>query len=484
MAATTILDKIKASKALSFKRLYVKRRLLSTGLFESTWQDISEDVKAWGSVSKSIDAVRYSRVRFNDANLVMANDDGLYNPNDNDASFWFGYGPQNRSLVKIEAGFLHQTQSAAGIWTNTYLPSDPTIFVGIIQGDIPLSDSNDINLPVKPLLQVFRDFNCSDLTGLTTTGMTASQFIGTLRDQTDGAGAFLFRPFFGDTTSYWDYTSSSTVYKDITNTITSAQPVDAALGPAQNDFIQMTVWDALERLAEAEDKIPYITRDGKFKFRDRDANTTGAAFAFYGNGYVNRRFGVTIKSINSYKTKISDFYSRVEVKWNDVATTTAIVSTQTAMVVGNNNAWDYGRRTYSVENPWVATLTSAQALASRIFEAVSAVPKEVDFTTSFVPHLEILDLVTLSYDSAENAYNQRWDINDWADDGTDTSADLEWAPGNALSFEGDEFKLTSIAIDLDKLTTRFIGLKTGGVNANVGGATLGSAILGDAILGG
>lgn len=483
MAVTTILDKIKASKSLTFKRLYVKRRSALTGLFESSWQEITTDVKQWGTVSKSIDAVRYSRVRFSDANLVMSNDEGRYNPNDDDASLWFGYSAQNRSLIKIEAGFLHQTQSSSGIWSNTYLPSDPTIFVGIVQGDIPLSDSNEIVLPVKPLLQVFRDFNCSDLTGLTTTGMTASQFITVLRDQTDGSGSFLFRPFFGDTTSYWDFTSSSTVYKDLTSTITSAQPVDPALQPAQNDFLQMTVWDALERLAEAEDKIPYITRDGKFKFRDRDANTTAAAFAFYGNGYLDRRFGQTIKGINSYKTKISDYYSRVEVKWSGIATTTAIVSTQTSMVVGNNDAWNYGRRTYSVDNPWVATLTSAQALASRIFESVSAVPKEIDFSTSFIPHLEILDPVTVSYDSAENAYSQRWDINDWADDGTDTSLDLEWAPGNALSFEGDEFKLTSIAIDLDRMQSRFIGLKTGGSNANVGGNTVGSAIVGDAIVG-
>lgn len=477
-----IYSEIKNPKGKVFRRLYVKRRLASTGLFESSWQDISADVKSWGRISKSIDSVRYSRVRFSDVSLVVANDYGRYNPESDESSLWYGYASQQRSLVKIEAGFIHQTLGSNGVWTNTFLPSDPTVFVGVVQGDISLGDSNDVLLPVKPLLQVFRDFSARNLTGLTTTGMTAGQFMQTLRDQTDGAGAYIFRPFFGDTTTYWNYTSTSIVYKDLNSTITSAQPVGGD-EVAQNDFLQMNVWDVIERLAEAENAVPYITRDGKFKFVDRTENTATAAFAFYGRGFQNGRHGTTIKKINSYKTKVSDYYSRVEVKWNSLATTTAVVSTQTAMVVGNNDAWNYGHRTFKVDNPWLATLTSAQSLANTIFQAVSSVPRELDFLSSFVPHLEVLDPVALNYDSTEAAPNSRWDMANWAADDTATSDDLIWAAGEAMSFQGDEFKLTSIDINLDSFECHFVGIKTGGTLPNSGGNTVGSAIVGDAILG-
>jgi hypothetical protein len=483
MSIIDINAKIKSPHSRVFRKFWIKRRLSTTGLFESSWQELTSDVKGWGTISKSIDYVRYSRVRFSDASILVANDYGRYNPEDDEASFWYGYASQQRTLVKIEAGFTHQTLGADGIWTNTNLPSDPTIFIGVIQGDISLSDSNDVVLPVKPLMQVFRDFSNRNLTGLTTTGMTAGQFIQALRDQTDGSGGFIFRPFFADTTSNWVYTTSSIVYLDVSPNEFSNQPVaTTTTQQPQNDFLQMNVWDAIERLAEAENKIPYISRDGKFKFIDRSANSAFDSFAFYGLGFNDGRYGVTIKKLNGYKTKISDFYSRVEVKWNDMATSTAIVATQTSLAVGNNNFFNYGQRTYSVDNPWLATITSARTVAGAIFDAVSSVPKEIDFTTSFVPHLEVLDLVTVSYESGNADPTTRWDLNDWAEDDTQSSTDLIWAQGDALSFVGDEFKLTSIDIDLDGLECHFIGIKTGGQNANAGGATVGSAIIGDAIL--
>lgn len=476
----SIETEIKKQKSRVFRRLKIKRRLAATGLFETDWQDITADVKAWGRIQKSVDYVRYSRVRFSDVTLMMANDKGLYNPEDDEASLWSGYASQQRTLVKIEAGFTHQTQSSAGIWTNTEYPTSSTIFVGVIQGDINLSDSNEVALTVKPLLQVFRDYSCRNLRGLTSTGMTASQFIQTLRDQTDGAGGFVFRPFFQDTTTQWEFTSSASVYADISSSPASAAP---AADPIQNDFLQMNVWEAIERLAEAENTVPYITRDGIFRFTGRDANTTGVQFAFFGRGFQDGRYGSTIKRINGYKKKTTDYYSRVEVKWSPLATTTAIVTTQTALVVGNNDAWNLGHRTFSVDNTWLGTVTAAEALASRVFAAVSSLPREIDFSSSFVPHLEVLDPVTLSYDSNEADPTTRWDLNNWATVGTATAQDLIWAKGNSMSFYSDVFKLTSIDMNLDTLECRFVALKTGGRNTNPGGNTVGSAIIGDAILG-
>ena len=458
----TILTEIKNPKGKIFRRLYIKRRLASTGLFETSWQNITKDVKSWGRISKSIDYVRYSQVRFNDVNLMMANDYGKYNPEDAEGSFWYGYASQQRTLVKIEAGFTHQTLGSDGVWTNTEFPSVPSVFLGVIQGDLALSEENQVQLSVKPLLQVFRDFSTRNLTGYTTTGMTASQFITMLRDQTDGSSNYIFRPFFGDTSSNWNFTSSGLTYIDVADTVGSRRPVPAYVtAPPQNDFIEMNVWDALQKLAEAENLVPYVTRDGVFTFSNRNPNTTTAAYQFFGRGFNDYTYGQTIKRINRYTKKISDYYSRVELKWLDSGTTTAVVTTQTAMAVtGSNTAWLYGHRTFHLENFWIGTLTTAQSLANSIFQNISTINNEIDFTTSFVPHLELLDRVQVSYESTERALNSRWDVNDWAADDTNTSSDLYWANpiGDAIRFAAKEFKIVSIELNLDNLESRFVGI--------------------------
>lgn len=453
----TILTEIKNPKGRVFRRLYVKRRLATTGLFETSWQEITKDVKKWGTISKSIDAVRYSKVAFSDVNITMANDQGRYNPEDNDNSFWFGYANQQRTLVRIDAGFTFQTLGSNRIWTNTTFPASPTIFVGIIQGDINLSDKNEVSFVLKPLVNVFREFPTKNLTGHTTTGMTGSQFITMLRDQTDGSSNYIFRPFFQDTTTNWDYTSSSTVYVDITATITSARTIPAGAQVPQNDYIQMNVWDALAKLGEAEDHVPYVTREGIFKFKNRDENTSTAAFEFYGRNFIDRDYGITIKGIQKYGRKISDFYSRVEVKWLDSATTTAIQVTETALVVNATNlAWNYGQRTYKVENYWIGTITSAQSIAQRIYENVSAITNQLEFTTSFIPQLELLDKVELNYISSELGVAYRWDAYNWGEDTVTT--DLFWSVeiGDAIDFDAKEFKLMQISINLDSLECKFV----------------------------
>ena len=457
----TILTEIKNQKGKVFRRLSIKRRLSTTGLFETSWQDITKDVKSWGRIAKSIDYVRYSLVRFSDVNLTVANDYGKYNSEDDEASLWYGYASQQRTLVKLEAGFTHQTQAANGVWTNTEFPAAPTIFVGVIQGDLALSDENQVNVTVKPLLQIFRDYPVKNLTGYTTTGMTANQFVTMLRDQTDGSSNYIFRPFFQDTTTYWNYTSSSITYVDVANTVASARPIPAGATVPQNDFIEMNVWEAIEKLAEAENLVPYITRDGTFTFSNRNPNTTTAAFQFFGRGFSNYDYGSTIKTINRYTKKVSDYYSRVEVKWLDSATTTAIVVTQTSLVVnGTNPSWLYGQKTFQIENFWLGTLSSAQTLANSIYQAVSTINKELDFTTSFVPHLELLDRVQVSYESTERSLNSRWDVNDWAADSANTTTDLYWASpiGDEIRFSAKEFKLVSIELNLDNFESRFVGI--------------------------
>ena len=446
MSPPDINSEIMKHKSRVFRRISVKRKSSSTGLFESTWQDISKDVERWGTIDRAIDNIRYSRLNFSDTMVRVANDSGKYNPNTDSSSLWSGYGDLQRSLVKIECGFLHQTQGASGIWTNTEYPTDATALIGIISGDATISDQNSVVLPVKPLMQVFRDYPARLLVGYTTVGMTAERFMTMLRDQTDGSGSYVFRPFFGDTTSYWSITATTNTYSNM-NTSTAA------------DVINADCWEVIESLAEAEDMIAYISRTGTFKFQSRGANTTGAQYYFFGRQFVNTNYGHTIKRIDGYGTKLSDYYSRVQLKFIDSEIYTSYESTQTSLVVtGGNNPWNLGHRSFEFENFWVQVTASALVVVQSVFAAVSALSSRVDFTTSLIPHLDILDRVEISYDSAGKGVFSRWDNADWADSST-PSTDLVWeaASGDAIRLQDTPFKLLSVSIDLDNLESRFIG---------------------------
>lgn len=459
------VDQIKRPNSRIFRRASIKRRILTTGLFETDWQDISTDVKKWGTYKVTLDSQYPNRFQFANATMIMANDKGLYNPEDDELSIWFGYLSQQRTLVKIEAGFIDSTQGADGIWINDEYPGDtlwdvdgwddahaiwdgsgdPTMFTGIISGDINLSNRNEVAFSIRPLTQIFRDYAAKNLRGWTSTGMTASQFMTMLRDQTDGSSGFVFRPFLGDTTSNWDISTTTNVFSGL-NTSTA------------KDVIDQNVWDIVEKLAEAENFVPYVTRAGVFRFVSRTANTSTVAYEFHGSGSFDSIYGISIKSIESFGKKSSKFYSRVQMKWVDSDTATSYEVKQTALVVGGaNNPWNLGERSLELENFFIPTSTVAQTIVTNIFNDYSSIKNEIAFTTSFVPTLDILDRVSIFYDSPPSSRNTLWDQNDWADDTTSTSTDLKWelATGDAIRLEGEEFKFLSIAVNLDKFETKF-----------------------------
>lgn len=438
-AASGILQEIKKPYSRVFRKAYIKRRSSSTGLFESSWVEVTNDVKKWGSINTSIDVERFGKLAFSGVQLVMANIDGSYNPNDNTDSLWSGYADQQRTLVKIECGFYFQWQGADGVYRNEIIPDDPTVFVGIISGDPFVSDDNEVTLDVQPLTQIFRDFPCNQLSGFTSTGVTASQFMQLLRDQTAG-GSYIFRPFFGDTSSYWEITSTSQIYTNL-NTSSAA------------DLHQLTVWDAIEKLAQSENFVSYITPTGKFRWVPRTVGAS-ATFQFVGLGITpNTEYGHTIKRIYRYGKKLTNFYSRVAVKFVNADTNTSFVNTSVSLAInGTNTAWNLGYRTFSVENYWIANSAMAATIAGQVFNEVSSLNAEINFSTSLIPHLNILDRVTVSYDATDFA-NQvsYWDINDW-----DEQLVWDGTRGDAIVLNAQAFKVLSININLDNLECRFV----------------------------
>lgn len=449
---STILNKIKSNYSKVFRRVLIKRRNSTSGAFESTWQDISADVKKWGKIRRQIDYIKFNKITFSDVIMQFENSDGRYNPNTDDSSFWLGYVDQQRTLVKLESGFYDQTLASSGIWSNTELPTTSSIFYGIMSGDIFLSDDNQVSIPVKPLLQVFRDYPARNLRGFTSTGLTASQFFTLLRDQTDGSANFVFRPFFGDTTSNWNIQSTTNVYSNL-NTTTA------------EDVIEASVWDVMEKITEAEDAVTYVDRFGVFNFQPRTVLTTTSQFHFFGQGFFDTEYGKTIKKITRYGKKQSDFYTKIQVKFNADDTATSYVSKETAFTVtGNNDAWVLGHRLYNLENLWIPNTATAQSIADSIYTNATSLKDQIEFSSSFVPHLDILNRVTISYDTGAQNLNYRWDTKDWFDTSSaaDVSDGMYWdmeTGGDAIRLSAVDFKILAYEIDLDGLETKISAVK-------------------------
>ena len=444
--------------------MFIKRRDPVTGLFESNFLEISSDVVKWGKVRNQIDAVRLNKLKMGNMRVLLNNDSGRYNTNESPNSLWFNFANQQRTLVKIQAGFLHQTQAASGIWINTKFPSDgskwdtddlwdvalwddPEIitFTGIISGDNVVSDKNETSFNIRPLNQIFRDFSARNIVGYDDS-MTASKFITLLRDQTDGSSNFIFRPFFGDTTTNWNISTTTVVYPEL-NTGTAS------------DVRDKNVWEIIERLAEAENHIAYINNQGIFTFKSRTDVGTATAYEFHGLNSGNTEFGHTVKQVKVFGAKISKFYSRVEIRHDSADTDTSLAIVESSLTVsGANTSWVLGQRTLKIDNTWIPAAT-ADSIASTIFTEVSALKKEISYNTSFITQLDILDKVTITYNSGEFSFDSLWDIKNWGDDTANIlPGDLLWAAetGDSIDFTDKEFKLLSYEIDLDKLESNFI----------------------------
>ena len=74
----------------------------------------------------------------------------------------------------------------------------------------------------------------------------------------------------------------------------------------------------------------------------------------------------------------------------------------------------YTLDTLKIDNTWIAA-SVADSISANIFTEVSALKKEISFNTSFLPHLDMLDKVSITYDSGEFEFGSLWDINSWGD---------------------------------------------------------------------
>ena len=165
--------------AQPFRRISIKRRSNTTGLYESSWFDITKYVKKWGTIQRSVDDLRLNRFVHSGFSFTVRNDTGAFNPESNPVSVWFGYMTRYRTLLKVEAGYRTDDE--------TELPDDPSLGVFIMSDEIPISAvTNTAGIQAKSLVSVFDEVIASDVIGIGAT-QTASQLVAKIRDHTDGS---------------------------------------------------------------------------------------------------------------------------------------------------------------------------------------------------------------------------------------------------------------------------------------------------------
>ena len=401
-----------------FRRLHIKRRNLSNGLFESTWQDMTEYVKRWGSIESTIDAVRLNDFQNSGYNVVVNNDTGRFQEETFYNSFWRNYMPRYKSLVRVQAGLLDSS--------DTEFPTDTTQGIFVLTDEIPVrSDSNDITLKCSSLRSIFDDVLARDIAGITPT-LTASQIWTAIRDHTDGSSNFIFREYI--TSTAWTIAATTQPY--LLNTTTNLDGLSA--------------WDLMQKLAEAEGLVVLINRTGGIEFAARAARTTTSQFTLFGQNFPRPN----IIKIQEYKEDLNNYYNYFRLKYLEADTSTSFVTAgTTTAVTGSNTSWSYGQRIYEFENLFITGTTTAQTLVNSLFSGVGATLTSIgNFHTLFLPDRELLDRVDVNYHSYNLGDSTIWDVFDW--DGANWSVE-----GENFDWDSKNFVIYGKKIDLDNMTS-------------------------------
>lgn len=412
-----------------FRKAYIKRRSNTTGLYESTWYEITDYIKKWGTMQNTIDSVRLNNFKHSGISITCRNDEGKFNPHGHVNSLWYGYMPRPRTLLKIEAGYEDDS--------GTELPTDSSQGVFILTNEVPINAiNNEATLNFKSLVSMFEEELATNVAGLGAT-QSASDLITKMRDHTDGSGNLIFRQVISQAS--WTIQTTTTNYNPATTTSLDG----------------LSCWELMNKLAESEGYILIINRTGGFEFRDRDERTSTSQFSFYG---LRHRDQNVIK-LSEYLEPINKYYNYFRLKFLSPDTSTSYVTAGTTTTIDpSSTAWMYGLRKYKFENTLIPNTATAQSIADARLSQYDMIKEEIKITTNFIPHLEISDKVLFSYRSYDLGETSLWDQFDWASDTASLPEDAEWAgeSGEIFDWQNEEFKILSKITNLDKFTTDFV----------------------------
>lgn len=399
-----------------FRRAHIRRRLASTGQYETDWVSITPLVKSWGTLESAIDDIALNTFTHNGITLRVQNNQGDFNPENYLSSLWNGFLTRYRTLVRIQMGYEDTDASD--------LPTDPTQGIYIMDSEIGISaDTNDVSIRCTSLKSVFDEVRARDIGGLGVT-LTAEQIFQEIRDHTDGAGVAIFQQFIP--LASWSIGATTINYNPLTTTLED-----------------LTTWDLMQKLAEAESRVVYINRTGGLVFEARPTNTGTSAIALAGQGFPRPN----IIKLNDYKQAVNKLYTFFRLKYLEPDTSTSYVTAGTTTSVNATNpSWLYGQRVYESENLFINNTAGAQSLVDNQFTVLGAIQSETRILCKPLPQLEIHDTVDVSYHSYDLALDPLWDAVDWDD--------FNWATdGENFDWNSKYFRIIGKRMNLDNLTS-------------------------------
>jgi hypothetical protein len=417
----SILTEIKKSQAKAFRRIYFKRRVGND--YEANWTQIpSKYIKKYGEIEYGLEDIKINFFKYSGFEFTVDNVDGYFSDVDEADSYFYGATCIPLTMVKVEAGY----EASDG----TEYPTNTTMFVGLLDGDLEYPNNNSVNFKASHLSEVFNKFNAGAIPNMGF-NYTASELFTKIKDYQDTNTVYVFRKYISNTA--WNITSTTSIYNMGTTTSLDG----------------MTCWELMGKLAEAENKYMYVSRDGSFYFQAKSA-ATSLAFHFSGLGDTDKTWGNNMmKDVSLYKM-YSKIYNRIRIQHDKEDTTTSFYTKSENWAWGDStSSWLYGVNTYEVENEFLNASTSA-VIADSIYTEYVNPKKEVEFNAKFLPHLNLNDYCTITYISKRISGGFLW--------GTAIWGQFTWSGGRTgynINLDNADFRLLGITHDLDKFSSKF-----------------------------
>lgn len=418
---TSAIDTLVGRPAMNvFRRAEIKRRLATTGKFESGWTDISEFVKQWGSFESAVDDVRLNRFTYGGLSLAVRNDSGKFNPESNGNSLWNGYLTRYKTLVRIQAGYLDENDGE--------LPTETTQGIYVLSDQIPISvQTNEATLNCLSLVSIFDEVRAVEVPGLGG-AQTASDLITRIKNHSDGSGNLVFREFI--TSTAWTIQTTTATYNWATT----------------GSLANVSCWDFMSKLAEAEGFVVLINRTGGLEFRNRAERSSTSSFELMGQGFPE----MNVIRLDEIVEPLDRLYNFFRLKYLKEDTSTSFVYAGTNTTVDpSSSAWKYGNRIYDFEGDFYPNTASAQAVVNGLLTNLGFVTPKQDVTMlcKFLPSVEVLDRVGVSIHSFAMNGTTLWDFFDW------DAADWDSEFGENVNWTNKAFKIAAKTTDLDQMTT-------------------------------
>lgn len=420
----SLVSCIKRNKMKVFRRLYFKRRQTS-GDYEADWQLIpSRYVKKWGSVQYSVEDVKPNHYKYSGVNISVVNNDGYFSDQTQAASFFYGYLGIHKTLVKIEAGYIDTD--------DTEYPTTPVIFYGIIDvTGTKYKQDNEITFKVNHISQIFEDLPADQVPNLGT-AQAASTIIGRIRDYQDPGAVEIFKKYIS--TTAWNITTTTKSYDMATST------------SLQNE----TCWGLMKKIAEAENYVMYVDNAASFYFKENTGVPASVTFHFSGVRDKDRTYGHNIMKSFSVDPGYDKIYNRIKIKLkNDETTTSYYIKNETWQWGDSSSSFRFGVREYKYDNTWLNTAT-AMTIANILFTEFSEPKQRITFDSKFVPHVMVMNRVSVTYKSQQNVSGDLWGYFTW---GTGL-----WGKTTSYNIfiDNEEFKVVDIKHDLDKFKSTLV----------------------------